>query len=549
MEPKDKVSISEGANEVQIPSVVDKINNKKFTIKSNDNTSFNLNIYQSKDQITFIAKRTDDIQGIIYRKTSQLKEFHSAKKYFKKYNNIDELFNDFFGQIKDNEITIVCKDNKISVGFPIETKTKKDEITFELEIQKKSSNNVVSNICKDFAISKNDSHAYKKGFEMIKEDQKRINDIVEQKLKEHFDTFERKIKEYNDKIKATLDSSNEQHKEELLKLKEMHKKDIDGLKKEIREITNKPQELPNKLKNDTDQLKKENQEMPKKFMKELDTLKKENEELSKKFHKEIDILIKEKQELSKKFSKEFDSVQKDKQEKSKRFTQYQNEIQAKINDIYTNQIQNNQKINNEIPRLINNIISKLYKEINKIKNDIYPLLLFDMKSNIIKEDELKLVEEGIKKKFNKKIKQYTLLYRGSRDGFGAQDFHNKCDGYNFTVTLVKTKDGNRRFGGFTDAVWDQSNTDKTGSNGFIFSLDNKEIYYNKNNSYNIYCHSGCGPAFGGGGDFLISDNCDKNNSSYDGSNYSYDTNGKKYALAGASNFYVENYEVYKIELE
>ena len=80
-------------------------------------------------------------------------------------------------------------------------------------------------------------------------------------------------------------------------------------------------------------------------------------------------------------------------------------------------------------------------------------------------------------------------------------------------------------------------------------MDNNEIYYNKDNNYNIYCYSSYGPTFGGAPDFCIYDNCDKNNISYDKSGISYDTKGKKYALAGTCNFYVEDYEVYKIELE
>ena len=80
-------------------------------------------------------------------------------------------------------------------------------------------------------------------------------------------------------------------------------------------------------------------------------------------------------------------------------------------------------------------------------------------------------------------------------------------------------------------------------------MDNNEIYYNKDSNYNIYCSSNYGPTFGGGYDFHISNNCDKNNNSYDNSGHSYDTKGKKYALAGTYNFYVEDYEVYKIELE
>ena len=80
-------------------------------------------------------------------------------------------------------------------------------------------------------------------------------------------------------------------------------------------------------------------------------------------------------------------------------------------------------------------------------------------------------------------------------------------------------------------------------------MDNNEIYYNKNSNYNIYCNSNYGPTFGGGFDFCISDKCDKNNDSYDRSGDSYDTKGKQYALAGTSKFYVEDFEVYKIELE
>ena len=106
----------------------------------------------------------------------------------------------------------------------------------------------------------------------------------------------------------------------------------------------------------------------------------------------------------------------------------------------------------------------------------------------------------------------------------------------------------RRFGGFTDAQWDQSSKHKTGPNGFLFSLDNNEIYYNKDSNYNIYGGSERGPAFGGGHDLYISDSCNSNNCS-DNSGYSYDTYGKKYALSGSNNFLVRDYEVYQLELQ
>ena len=43
--------------------------------------------------------------------------------------------------------------------------------------------------------------------------------------------------------------------------------------------------------------------------------------------------------------------------------------------------------------------------------------------------------------------KWKLLYRGSVDGFGADDFHHICDGKANTLTIVKSDSGNV-FGGF-----------------------------------------------------------------------------------------------------
>jgi hypothetical protein len=52
-----------------------------------------------------------------------------------------------------------------------------------------------------------------------------------------------------------------------------------------------------------------------------------------------------------------------------------------------------------------------------------------------------------------KQKQLTLLWRGSRDGFRATDFHSRCDGHANTLTMILDTDGNI-FGGFTRARWE-----------------------------------------------------------------------------------------------
>ena len=108
-----------------------------------------------------------------------------------------------------------------------------------------------------------------------------------------------------------------------------------------------------------------------------------------------------------------------------------------------------------------------------------------------------------------------------------------------------------RFGGFTEETWDQSQTWKKGPKSFIFSLDKKEIYYNKNDSDSIYCYGidDNGLAFGSGHDFKLSNNCNENNLSYDNSGYSFDTKGKIYSLADQNYFSVKDYEVFKIYLD
>ena len=191
---------------------------------------------------------------------------------------------------------------------------------------------------------------------------------------------------------------------------------------------------------------------------------------------------------------------------------------------------------------------ELYNKVFLPTEEIKRLKSINIDSHILKIYEINLIEKGVQKNLKKKINKYTLLFRATRDGYRASNFHSKCDGKTNTVTLVETMTG-RRFGGFTDAQWDQSSSYKTGSNGFIFSLDNNEIYYNKDNRYNINCNSSYGPTFGGGHDFYICDSCNSSNSSYDNSGNSYETNGKQYALAGSSSFLVRDYEIFQLELQ
>ena len=49
--------------------------------------------------------------------------------------------------------------------------------------------------------------------------------------------------------------------------------------------------------------------------------------------------------------------------------------------------------------------------------------------------------------------KWTILYRGTRDVFGSDDFHSRCDGHSDTLTILKANGSSYIFGGFTSVDW------------------------------------------------------------------------------------------------
>ncbi len=92
-------------------------------------------------------------------------------------------------------------------------------------------------------------------------------------------------------------------------------------------------------------------------------------------------------------------------------------------------------------------------------------------SQILKDNQpselIKLCEFSLKDK-------WTLLYRGTRDGFRAVDFHSKCDNHKNTLTILKAHGSSYIFGGFTSVTWNGSGQYKSDPNAFLFSLTNKD---------------------------------------------------------------------------
>ena len=149
--------------------------------------------------------------------------------------------------------------------------------------------------------------------------------------------------------------------------------------------------------------------------------------------------------------------------------------------------------------------------------------------------------------------KWTLIYRASEDGFGAEDFHSKCDGICNTLTLFKPNGSSNIFGGFTSVSWDSRNNFKEDVNAFIFSLvntDNNPIKMKVSDpDCAICCDSSYGPTFGC--DIIIAANSNTNEKSFTdlGSCYTHPqyekgTDEIYCFLAGSHAFKVSNIEVY-----
>jgi hypothetical protein len=156
-------------------------------------------------------------------------------------------------------------------------------------------------------------------------------------------------------------------------------------------------------------------------------------------------------------------------------------------------------------------------------------------------------------------KHFSLLWRSGRDGFGALEFHNRCDGRANTLTLIEDTKGNI-FGGFTPLEWELRteepwNRADPSLKSFIFTLKNphnvpaRRFALKAEEKHNaIWNYRGYGPCFSGG-DIAVSDNCNTNTDSYArvGHSYTNDTglDGMTF-FTGSRRYQAKEIEVFEI---
>lgn len=141
---------------------------------------------------------------------------------------------------------------------------------------------------------------------------------------------------------------------------------------------------------------------------------------------------------------------------------------------------------------------------------------------------------------------WKLLYRGTDHGFGAANFHAKCDGIKETLIVIKSST-EYIFGGYTGAQWSSNKCYSYDSNTFLFSLTNGNDIQRKINCSQpenaIFSHPAYGPIFGCN-NLLISDYSNDKNSTYNLSNNFISTDYPNLLNNKNSSFITAEIEVY-----
>ena len=200
-------------------------------------------------------------------------------------------------------------------------------------------------------------------------------------------------------------------------------------------------------------------------------------------------------------------------------------------------LKNNNESDKNIHNNLNSIKSKNSNDLKNINITLKNLILTDE----IKKNIMNFLPNKIKNFQCKKI--FMLLYKATRDGCLAKDFHNKVDNVGPLLIIIETTN-NQIFGAFTSVAWSSKNDFVEDSEAFLFCNNNK---YTVNNKIFACNHDeNFGPFFGEKA-LVITNNCLNNKENFtDGEDqtYNFDNNTNLLNEEKNSFFQVKDYEVY-----
>ena len=114
----------------------------------------------------------------------------------------------------------------------------------------------------------------------------------------------------------------------------------------------------------------------------------------------------------------------------------------------------------------------------KLDRKIKEYLIGDSITTINKYKEYELIKIGLYNQVEElkdKLIKLKLIFKSSRDGWTAKDFHQFCDDKCSTISIIKTKDNNL-FGGYLNIKWKSEGGSTYDKKSFLFSFNKNKIY-------------------------------------------------------------------------
>ena len=226
----------------------------------------------------------------------------------------------------------------------------------------------------------------------------------------------------------------------------------------------------------------------------------------------------------------------------------------KINKLF----KENEEIKNEL-RIKDNIINQLENEIKNLKIDIKNLKndFINFKSNIeeklkynnlrsndldsdifLNEEEKKLVLNQISNKINSIEKLFSSKIFGADVNKLKEAYLNKPN----LIFVIRTKKG-KRFGAYSNQIFEDSPFHKKDNKAFLFSLNHKKIFKSTSSPNDIWKQSLDSIDFGGGSQIRIFyDFYSNKNYTHTGTNYGCET----LILNGEEHFSIEILEIFQV---
>ena len=149
--------------------------------------------------------------------------------------------------------------------------------------------------------------------------------------------------------------------------------------------------------------------------------------------------------------------------------------------------------------------------------------------------------------------RFELLYRGSRDGMMAVDFHRLCDSKNDTICVIKDTNGNV-FGGFADKAWSSQSSWVESERSFLFSLKSSmgnhvlKFPVDKGNPHSLNHDPNLMCSFGKGDLYVVPFSGQSSSSIQIGKSYQNPSSefSHYYCTGGCKKFTPQEIEVYQI---